>query len=236
MAKSISQIQNELVNDGTIDDLAAQLISGDEQGFGDANLIEQVIIQFAAAFIEKAKENLNASGAIDTGKLSDGLDSGELQRKNAVYTLEVGYRPDDPASKYYDFVNKGVRGTDSKQPSDSPYSFKTRTPSVNGPMVKAIEGWVKRQGISSRTETARTASRPTQRKRKAVSDIAQTKSTAFLIARSIKRKGLKRTGFFDNAVDQYFGDLFYQTLGQAAAANVQAVIRARNTLINKENK
>ena len=236
MAKSINQIQNELINDGTIDAIAKGLASRDEAGLESLDLIPRAIIAFAAAFIDKARENINKSGSVDTGKLADGLTQGELRRSKTSYELEVGYRSSDAASKYYDFVNKGVRGTDSGQPSDSPYQFRSRTPATNGPMVKAIEGWVKRQGISSRRETARTSVSATARKRKAVSDIAQTRSTAFLIARSIKRKGLKRTGFFDNAVDEYFGDLFYQTMAEVAGADVQAVIRAGNLLINKENK
>jgi hypothetical protein len=236
MAKSISQIQDELISDGTISALAKDLEGRGESGLISLDLIEAAIIQFAVAFIDKVKENLNQSGSVDTGKLSDGISKGELINKGGNFELQVGYDPDSEAAKYYDFVNKGVKGTDSGQPSDSPYQFRSRTPSANGPMVKAIMGWVKRQGISSRRETARTSVSATARKRKAVSDIAQTRSTAFLIARSIKRKGLKRTGFFDNAVDQYFGDLFYETMAQVAAANVEAVIMSRNMLINKENK
>lgn len=234
MAKSISQIQDELINDGTINQLAEGLANRGEAGLESLEIVSRTIIEFAVAFIDKARENINKSGSVDTGKLADGLTQGELRRSKTSYELEVGYRSSDPASKYYDFVNKGVRGTDSGQPANSPYKFRSRTPSTNGPMVKAIEGWVKRQRISSTRETSRTSVSSTARKRKAVSDIAQTKTTAFLIARSIKRKGLKRTGFFDNAVDQYFGDLFYQTMAQAVGADVRAVIRAGDLLINKE--
>lgn len=235
MAKSINQISDELVNDGTIDAIAADLLSKKDAGFTGTGLIEKAIIQFAVAFIDKARENLNRSGSVDTGKLSDGLTQGEIRKRGGTVELEVGYRSSDPASKYYDYVNKGVQGKDSGTPN-SPYKFKTRTPATNGPMVKAIEGWVKRQGIVSSRETARTSVSATARKRKAVSELSPTRQTAWLIARSIKRKGLKQTGFFDNAVEQYFGDLFYQTMAEVVGADVRAVIRAENSLINKENK
>jgi hypothetical protein len=236
MAKSINQIQNELINDGTIDAIAQGLASRDEAGLDSLDLIPRAIIQFAAAFIDKARENINKSGSVDTGKLADGLTQGELRRSKASYELEVGYRSSDAAAKYYDFVNKGVRGTDSGQPSDSPYSYKTRTPSMNGPMVVAIQKWVKRNALAARRDTSKSTVTALQTKRKAVSELNTGRTTAFLIARKIKRKGLKRTGFFDNAVDEYFGDLFYQTMAEIAGADVRAVIRAGDLLINKENK
>lgn len=235
MAKSIDAIQNELINDGTIDRIAKDLMSTSEAGFQDTGLIERAIIQFAVAFIERAKENINQSGSTDTGALSDGLTQGQVEKQGNAFTLEVGYRNSDPAAKYYDLVNKGVQGKDSGQPN-SKYKFKTRTPSMDGPMVVAIQKWIKRQGFRLTRETARTTVTAQQRKRKAVSELNTGRTTAFLIARKIKRKGLKKTGFFDSAVEQYFGDMFYQTMAEVAGANVQAVIRSTNMLINKENK
>lgn len=236
MAKSISQIQNELINDGTIEAIAKDLESRGDGKITDLSFVENTIIEFAVAFIEKVKENLNKANAIDTGKLSDGISKGELIRKGGEYALEVGYDPDSQAAKYYDFVNKGVKGTDSGRPSDSPYQFRSRTPSYNGPMVNAIQKWVKRNALAQRRETSKSTVTALQTKRKSVSELNTGRTTAFLIARSIKRKGLKRTGFFDNAVDEYFGDVFTDTIAKAMVADIVAVIKSRDSLINKENK
>lgn len=235
MAKSISQIQQELINDGTIDKIAADLEREGVTGFAETGLIERAIILFAAAFIEKAKENLNASGTVDTGTLQDGLSQGEVRKSGSSYELEVGYPADSPAAKYYDSVNKGVKGFISGTPN-SPYFFKSAYPSIKGPMVLAIQKWVKRNALSSRRDTPRTSVTALSRKRKAVSELNTGRTTAYLIARKIKQKGLKKTGFFDNAVNEYFGDLFYQTMAQVVGADVRAVVRATDSLINKENK
>jgi len=236
MAKSISQIQDELDNDGTISALAKELETRGDAEIIELSFVQKTIIDFAVAFIEKVKENLNKANAIDTGKLSDGISKGELIRKGGEYALEVGYDPDTQAAKYYDFVNKGVKGTDSGQPSNSPYQFRSRTPSMNGPMVVAIQKWVKRNALAQRRETSKSTVTSLQKKRKAVSELNTGRTTAFLIARKIKRQGLKRTGFFDNAVDEYFGDVFGDTIAKAMVADIVAIIKSRDSLINKENK
>lgn len=236
MAKSISQIQQQNINNGRIDAIAKDMISDGMAGsVTDLPLVEATILSFAVAFIEKVKENLENAGKVDTGKLISQMDKGELTYKGGVYSLDIGYDVNTEMAKYYDFVNKGVQGTDSGQPN-SPYKFRTRTPSINGLMVVAIQKWIKRQGIAARRETTRTTVTATQRKRKAVSELNTGRTTAFLIARKIKRRGLSRTGFMDDAIDDYFGKQFEQVLSLAVAANIEAVIRATSLLINKENK
>ncbi len=234
MAKSISQIQNELVNDGTINAIIKELERKGDAPITELTFVQDAIIQFAFAFIEKVKENITNSNAIDTGGLIDGISSGELRKKDSKYELQVGYDSSSPASKYYDFVNKGVQGFISKQPN-SPYSYKSANPSMNGPMVNAIQKWVKRNALSSRREDQKYNTSGLQRKRKSVSDLNTGRTTAFLIARKIKQKGLKRTGFFDDAVNAYFGDLFTQTIAKAMVADIGVVIKSRNLLLNKDN-
>jgi hypothetical protein len=235
MAKSISQIQNELVNDGTINAIVKELERKGDAEITELTFVQDAIIQFALAFIEKVKENITNSNAIDTGGLIDGISSGELTRKESKYELQVGYDPSSPASKYYDYVNKGVQGFISKQPN-SPYKYQSAFPKMNGPMVNAIQKWVKRNARASRREDQKYNTSGLQRKRKSVSDLNTGRTTAYLIARKIKQQGLKRTGFFDDAVSEYFGDLFTQTIAKAMVADIAVVIKSKNLLINKENK
>lgn len=235
MAKSISQIQNELINDGTINAIVKDLERKGDTPITELPFVEDTIIQFALAFIEKVKENITNANTIDTGGLIDGISSGELTRKDAKYELQVGYDPSSPASKYYDYVNKGVQGFISKQPN-SPYKYQSAFPKMNGPMVNAIQKWVKRNARASRRDDQKYNTSGLQRKRKSVSDLNTGRTTAYLIARKIKQQGLKRTGFFDDAVTEYFGDLFTQTIAKAMVADIGVVIKSRNLLINKENK
>ena len=235
MAKSISQIQNELVNDGTINAIVKELERKGDAPITELSFVEDTIIQFALAFIEKVKENITNSNAIDTGGLIDGISSGELARKDGSYELQVGYDPSSPASKYYDYVNKGVQGFISKQPN-SPYKYQSAFPKMNGPMVNAIQKWVKRNARASRREDQKYNTSGLQRKRKSVSDLNSGRTTAYLIARKIKQQGLKRTGFFDDAVNEYFGDLFTQTIAKAMVADIGVVIKSKNLLLNNENK
>lgn len=235
MAKSISQIQNELINNGTINAIVKDLERKGDAQITELSFVEDTIIAFALAFIEKVKENITNANTIDTGGLIDGVSSGELIRKDAKYKLQVGYDPSSPASNYYKFVNKGVKGFISKQPN-SEYEFRSAFPKMNGPMVNAIQKWVKRNARASRREDQKYNTSGLQRKRKSVSDLNTGRTTAYLIARKIKQQGLKKTGFFDDAVNEYFGDLFTKTIAKAMVADIAVVIKSKNLLINKENK
>jgi len=62
------------------------------------------------------------------------------------------------------------------------------------------------------------------------------RTTAYLIARKIKQRGLPKTGFFDNAVDEVFNQQFYDKMGKAIGADLIVYIKQANTLINEENK
>jgi len=88
MAKSISQIQNELVNDGTINALVKDLERKGDAPITELSFVEDAIIKFALAFIEKVKENITNANVIDTGGLIDGISSGELTRKESKYDLK----------------------------------------------------------------------------------------------------------------------------------------------------
>ena len=233
MAKSAKQIQDEV--------LAKYIkeIGLEGTGFEDVTTLpvtEQMIINYAVNFINKVKENLNKLDKIDTGTLVKDVSQGELRNSKGSYEIELGYPVDSQGAKYYDFVNKGVKGFTSGTP-DSPYKFRNARPSLNGPMVTAIQKWVKRQGIASRRETKSTTISSLQRKRKSISELNTGRQTAWLIARKIKQRGLPKTGYFDNAVAEYFeGPEFAEAMAKAVGGDVRVGIRQVNTLINKENK
>jgi len=222
MAKSVKQLQDEVLSY-----LDSQGQS--KAAFEDVNKlqgVEKLLVLSAANFIIKVQENLNQSGRVDTGALSSDIESGEVVTGGGSVSITVGYPAGSKAAKYYDFVNKGVKGTRSGSPSDSPYSFKNER--VGG-LRNAIEGWLKRNNIASRNEDQKKNISPVQRKRKRlskmISESSRIKSLAYAVSVSIKRKGLKKTGFIDKAAQFAFGkefnDAVAKIIGKEIALNIR---------------
>ena len=68
---------------------------------------------------ERRQENITSSGRLAEPALPI------ITKFGTGYVLSVGYQQGSEASKYYDFVNKGVKGTSNvKADAKSPYSFK----------------------------------------------------------------------------------------------------------------
>jgi hypothetical protein len=232
MAKSTNQIQNEIAaNEALIEELSKL----EEIGTNNLPATERTIIEYAVEFIKKVQENLKELNKIDTGTLVKDVAKGELINQSGVYTIEIGYPVSSKSAKYYDFVNKGVQGFISKSPN-SPYKFRNAMPSSNGPMVLALQKWMKRNGMLSRKETASTTKSGLQRKRKAISELDSSRQGAWLLARKIKSRGLPKTGYFDDAIDEYFGDTFGAAMAKAVGADIRVGVKQVNSLINDKNK
>ncbi len=105
--------------------------------------VEKVMIAYAARFIIQVQKNLINDNKTDTGRLERDIQQGDIIKANGSYLIDIGYPKSSEAAKYYDFVNKGVKGFKSGTPN-SPYRFRSAYPSMNGPMVTAIQKWVKR--------------------------------------------------------------------------------------------
>ena len=222
-----------VINDAIIASQAAN--KEDYQKLGQLPFVERTIIRFASIFIKRVQDNLKKANKVDTGTLSTDIAEGELIKQGSSYSLDIGYPVGSAGAKYYDFVNKGVKGFKSGQPN-SPYRFRSAYPSINGPMVTAIQKWVKRNALSQRREDQKYNLSSTQNKRKSVAQLNTGRTTAYLIARKIKQRGLPKTGFFDNAVDEVFNQQFYDKMGKAIGADLVVYIKQANSLINQENK
>lgn len=222
-----------VINDAIIASQAAN--KEDYQKLGQLPFVERTIIRFASIFIKRVQDNLKKANKVDTGTLSTDIAQGDLIKEGSSYSIDIGYPVGSDGSKYYDFVNKGVKGFKSGSPN-SPYSFKSAYPSINGPMVTAIHKWVKRNALSQRREDQKYNLSGLQKKRKSVAQLNTGRTTAYLIARKIKQRGLPKTGFFDNAIDQVFNQAFYDKMAKAVGADLVVYIKQANTLINNENK
>lgn len=229
MAKSLKQVQDELLTSGYLDTLADDPV--DPGSAPTNNAVSDLIIKLAGEFIIAVQENLDRLGKVSAGGLTDGVSAGDLVQSGSTYTLEIGYDKNDPSAKYWDFVNKGVRGIRSGQPASSPYQFrKLSAPPV---MVEAIKGWLRVNGIAARNEDQREdLSRLQQKRRNIAAEQDPQGDFAYAIALAIKRRGLPYTGYFDQAVNAYFGKTFAQAVAKAASFDVRVAIRKFNPAQN----
>jgi hypothetical protein len=219
--------QAELLSEGFLETLGAERVD-----FGKASelpVTARLLVIAAANFVQRVQENLDRMGKVSTGTLSTDIISGEVQAGGGSVSIEVGYPASSAGAKYYDFVNKGVKGLVSGQPSDSPYQFrKLSAPPV---MVNAILGWMQENNIRAREETQTRDLSPLQSKRKGLQELTggdAQRSLAYVIARSIKRRGLPYTGYFDEAQAFAFGQDFLRDLSKAVGADVRLAIRQAN--------
>ena len=220
MPKSINQLQAELLSSGTLDKLGAS--QQDFASLGTLPVLEQYLILAAANFIQKVKDNIEVLGISDTGSLSDDISSGELVKESNGYSIEVGYPRGSKAAKYYDFVNKGVKGVKSGTPN-SPYAFKNI--GVGRAMLQNIKSWVDRNGIR-RNDVAITRRQATRQSlSNMVSEASRSKNLAYAVAVNIKKRGLRKTGFFDSAVDSYFGRDFAVSVSKIIGQDIKVLIR-----------
>lgn len=229
MAKSIKQLQNEIITEGFIDSLAK-----DRTNYQDLNqypVLKKMILLASEEFIKTAVEELERQGKVNTGGLADDISSTDILESRSGYEVELGYDASSPSAKYYDYVNKGVRGWGSGSPN-SEYDFTKSNPHPK--MVSAIQLWMDQRGMKGRNEM-RSGLNANQQKNKSLASLAdQKKSLAYVIARSIKRKGIAYSGFFDKAVQAQFGDAFSNAVASAVASDLRVYIRKLDSLINKE--
>jgi hypothetical protein len=232
--QTVKSLTADLLNENVLEQYG-----NDRVNYADkrqAPLTERLLIEVVGNFLLQVQENIIQANKIDTGRLSEELRQGDILNNKGVYSIEAGYPLNSDAANYAPFVNQGVKGFTSGEPSDSPFSFKSARPKYDGVMVDAMLQWVKRNGISSRSEDQRTNLSQLQTKRQSVGNVDVQRQTAYQIATAIKKRGLPKTDFFTSAVRQYFGDEFVAAVGSAFLSDVRVYIKQANQLINKENK
>jgi hypothetical protein len=178
---SISKAQAEALAEGFLDDLGTS-----KEGLRPKETFTEIIL-LAAEFIENAQRNLNKSNSIASGALSESLVAADPTLTNGTFSIDVFM------NFYGLFVNKGVKGTRS---GNGLYQFKYENPSRKH--VAAIQEWIKRASISVRSVKEYKGYGRNEKKNKRIAEF----DAAYAIAKSIKLKGLKPTGFLDKAEEQ----------------------------------
>jgi hypothetical protein len=232
--QSLKSLKADLLNEQILDQYGDDRVNYADKR--QAPLTERLLIEVVGNFLLQVEENIIKANKVDTGKLSEQLTRGELLNSKGVYSIEAGYPLNSEAANYAPFVNQGVKGFLSGEPSDSPFSFKSARPKYDGVMVDAMLQWVKRNGISSRNEDQRSNLSQLQARRQSVGNVDVQRQTAYQIATAIKKRGLPKTDFFTSAVREYFGDEFVAAVGSAFLSDVRVYIKQANQLINNENK
>ena len=207
---SISKSQAIALGEGLINTLGEQPMKE-----GDMPVIERMLRDFGGEFITTAQKNLNKSKSIASGAINDiRID---LTKFGTSYTLSLGYPKSEPASKYWDFINKGVKGTKNiKADGNTPYKF---NPSKKAIPISAAQKWL---GYNKLKVTAVKKYKKLGVEEKAIDG---KKSLAFMVARSIHRKGIRSTHYFDNAKKETFGKNFYEVMEAALGKDIQIKIR-----------
>ena len=207
---SISKAQANAIADGFLNTLGERPMKE-----GEMPVIEQLLKNFGADFIINAQNNLKNNGSIASGAINDIRMN--FTKFNTSYTISLGYPKSEPASKYWDFINKGVKGTKNiKADSKTPYKFNSGKKSIP---ISSAQKWL---GYNKLKVTAVKPYRKLGVEQKAIDT---KKSLAYVLARSIHRKGIKSTHYFDNAKKETFGKNFYEVMEAALGKDIQIKIR-----------
>ena len=217
---SISKAQAKAIGDGFLNTLGEQRMKE-----GGLPVLERLLKDFGADFITTAQKNLRDNGSIASGNIND--IRLQFTKFATNYTLSLGYPKSEPASKYFDFVNKGVKGTKNiKADSKTPYKF---NPSKKSIPVSVVEGWLGYNKLKA------VSVKPYRKLGVESKAIDTKKSLAYVIARSIHRKGIRSTHYFDNAAKETFGKNFYEVMEAALGKDIQIKIKQIGKEISNGN-
>lgn len=154
--------------------------------------VAEALIDLAVKFKVTAENELSVQDAIDQGLLADSIQFDEVKHLGGTYSVNIS------VLEYYKWVNSGVQGTVSGASSGG-FKFKNNRVSKN--MLFAIRKWVIRHGLKSRAREVgnKGGKYALGTERKTLKFDNTSNSTAYAIATSIKKKGLKATHFWDKA-------------------------------------
>jgi hypothetical protein len=207
---SITKAQASALAEGFLNTLGEQPMKQ-----GEFPIIEKLLLDFGGDFIKNAQKNLNANNSIASGKINDIRMN--FTKFGTNYTISLGYPKSEPASKYWDFINKGVKGTKNiKADAKTPYKF---NPSKKSIPIAVAQGWL---GYNKLKVVAVKPYRKLGVETKATDE---KKSLAYVLARSIHRKGIRSTHYFDDAKKETFGKNFYEVMEVALGKDIQIKIK-----------
>jgi hypothetical protein len=185
----------------------------------DMALASQMVAEYVKEFESRVATELDRVGRVDTGDLASSIRYETTETANGLI-IEVY------VNDYYKFVDKGVRGVGRGNiNTTSPYKFRFLNPSKSH--VAAIRKWIARNGIKSRAADVQKYGTVGRENRQ-----PQDLRLAKIIARSIKSKGLRRTGFWTDSINETFKDFdvkMSQALGIDVRVNLENMVKEIKT-------
>ena len=144
---------------------------------------KKALEKYAKYVIQQSRSNLTKGRTNASKQLYNSL-SYKIDKNKVTFESE----------KYGEFIDKGVRGAnhDYAESQSSPFRFRSKQPPSS-----VFDKWVKQRGIKGRD--------------KKTGRFITNKSLSFLIARSIKNKGIRATMFFtkpfEAGIDKYSDEM-----------------------------
>ena len=167
--------------------------------------ITQVLEDFGNEMQKDLKAELVKDGAYVSGDLAEQISfTSVINGTGFVFSLRL--------KDYYDYVNKGVSGTDRKR--NTPYSYMS---SSKIPFYFAKQ-WMNNKGLFKTKGSTITSLAGKQYK------VGSKDSQAFAMARSWKEHGTKATHFYDNVVTEARLDKLRKDLASAAAGDMKIAL------------
>lgn len=170
-------------------------IGSNDRGDGVVlNATAKALADLASFLIQEATNNLEKKGNVATGDTASSMKIVNLNLQAVKMSLEV------EILSTYKFLDQGVKGVGGV--GNGKYSFKTKF--VSKKMAAAILKWLKTRSMSGRVKYKGVSRNERKNKRihKAVNAVKSREALAYAVASSIKRKGIKRTLFFTNAITE----------------------------------
>jgi len=168
--------------------------------------ITQVLEDFGNEMQKSLRAELVKDKAYVSGDLAEQIEfSSIINGQGFVFTLRL--------KDYYDYVNKGVSGTDKKR--NTPYSYMSAS---KIPFYFAKQ-WMNNKGLflPKGTTFSSMATRKTYK-------VGSKDSQAFAMARSWKEKGIKGNHFYDKVVTEKRLDKLKKDLASAAAGDMKIAL------------
>lgn len=230
----MNKAQAQFVKDRFLSQLGGQFAKVDPAKFP---VLEQILFAAGLEFNDTVRKNLEKAGAINTGALTE-VSVPQVEREGDQYVLSVGYPIGSKQMKYFDFINKGVRGVGGKnakpKKNSGEYAFKSR--SVGYFMANALIRWLAnaRKSVGAdRVDLSKVQKK--RRSLKKMTDAATSRrKLSFALGSAIKRDGIRATYYFDRALNKVFDKNFKEAIETAIGADI--IIKISQDYGNNNNR
>ncbi len=167
--------------------------------------ITQVLHEFGEEMITDLRAQLVKDKAYVSGNLAEQIDvTAVVNGQGYLFQLKL--------KDYYDYVNKGVSGTDKKR--NTPYSYMSAS---KIPFYFAKQ-WMNNKGLFVAKGSTITSLAGKQYK------AGSKDSQAFAMARSWKQNGIRGNHFYDKVVTEARIDKLRKDLAEAGAKDMSTII------------